>query len=287
MARKILITVSAILLVLSSVAYVNRAKIRAAFFENQKQNLPAPVTYQDAQKKIGFVNGQAETVDIIPVEADLKKPPTAATGTIDPSQPAEPQPSASSTIIPEGYNLGVPFVSQAPFGIWDATHKETCEEASVLMAAQFVKGVAPQTLEANDRELLSLVAWENKNLGFWEDTNAAETARMLREFYGLRAEVRYDISFDDIKKAVADGFPVIVPAAGRELQNPYYTAPGPIYHMVVVRGFTKTKIIVNDPGTKHGENFTYDNDLFFNAIHDWNKGADISQGRKAMIVVGR
>ena len=54
--------------------------------------------------------------------------------------------------------------------------------------------------------------------------------------------------------------------------------------MVVVRGWTIDKIITNDPGTRRGEEFTYDPDVLFNAIHDWNDG-DVYNGQKAMITI--
>jgi len=37
------------------------------------------------------------------------------------------------SILPESYNLGVPFTSQAPEANWQIPFKEACEEASVLM----------------------------------------------------------------------------------------------------------------------------------------------------------
>jgi hypothetical protein len=65
---------------------------------------------------------------------------------------------------------------------------------------------------------------------------------------------------------------VIIPAAGRLLGNPNFSGQGPIYHMLVVRGFdNKTgEFITNDPGTRKGEGYRYKYSVLINAIHDWS-----------------
>ena len=128
-------------------------------------------------------------------------------------------------------------------------------------------------------------------------TTAAETARILKEYFGYkRVEVIRDITIDDIKSHLLAGRPVIVPLAGRMLNNPYYTQPGPVYHMLVIKGFTKDgRFITNDVGTKRGQNYAYDAEALFNAIHDAPTGGDgwnvadpeeyIKTGGKVMVVV--
>lgn len=195
--------------------------------------------------------------------------------------------SSNSTILPEEINLAVPFVSQAPFRNWDEVHNETCEEASVLMVNGFYKKEIYTRQEMEDN-LLSLVEWQKEKFGFFEDTNVEETVQMMREFFGFtEAKVIYDITVEDIKKELAAGRPVIIPAAGKLLPNPYFRNGGPVYHMLVLKGYTKDgKFISNDPGTNTlGENFTYEFGALYDAIHDWVKDGDILTGRKAMIVV--
>jgi uncharacterized protein YvpB len=98
--------------------------------------------------------------------------------------------------------------------------------------------------------------------------------------------VIYDFPKEDLKKYLAKGNPVIVPAAGRELKNPNFTAPGPLYHNLVLVGYDKNIIITNDPGTRKGRGYIYDMDVLYNAIHDFpGKPENIIQGRKAMIVL--
>jgi len=187
--------------------------------------------------------------------------------------------------LPKEFNLAVPFTSQAPYEDWSMPYKEACEEASVMMVDAFYQG-RKLTKESAKTVILNLVDWQLANLGHWEDTDAEETARILREKYGYKnVRVVYNITIDDIKREVAQGRPVIIPAAGQLLKNRYFHQPGPLYHMLVVRGWTKDgMIITNDPGTKRGNGYLYKPEVLLNAIHDWN-GGDVLNGKKVMIVV--
>ncbi|MBI5754394.1 hypothetical protein HZA40_04595 [Candidatus Peregrinibacteria bacterium] len=88
------------------------------------------------------------------------------------------------------------------------------------------------------------------------------------------------------KKILADGHPIIFPAAGRLLDNPHYTAPGPQYHMLVLIGYDENDFITNDPGTRYGQNYKYPYNIIINAIHDWHGNKEnTTGGRKAMLVL--
>ena len=110
---------------------------------------------------------------------------------------------------------------------------------------------------------------------------------ILKEFYKYpKVKIVANPSITDIKTALSQSKAVIVPAAGRKLGNPYYTQPGPLYHMLVIKGYTKDgRFITNDPGTRRGADFIYDPAVLWNAIRDWN-GGDVDTGKKVMIVVG-
>ena len=55
---------------------------------------------------------------------------------------------------------------------------------------------------------------------------------------------------------------------GRDLKNIYYTTPGPVSHMLVVVWYdpTKNEFITNDPWTKNGKWYRYDEDILFGSI---------------------
>ena len=98
-------------------------------------------------------------------------------------------------------------------------------------------------------------------------------------------EVKYIFTIEDIKREVAAGHPVILPAAGRLLPNPNFRQPGPIYHALIVKGYMRDgRIITNDPGTRNGKDFLYKPEALMNALHEWNS-EDILLGSPAMIVV--
>lgn len=203
----------------------------------------------------------------------------------DPSASLRSAQGDSSPGLPAEFNLAIPFTSQAPFAVWDEVHDDACEEVSVMMVDAFFDGRTFTPQSANE-EIYRLVDWQTQNLGHWKDTNAEETARILREKYGYASvRVIYDPTIEMIKREVAQGRPVILPAAGQMLGNRYFRQPGPLYHMLLVRGWTKSgMIITNDPGTKRGEAYLYDPEVLLNAVHDWN-GGDVENGRKVMIVV--
>lgn len=188
--------------------------------------------------------------------------------------------------IPDELNLDVPFTSQAPNANWDYTHEEACEEAAILMANRYFEKRKIENSEDAEKGLQEIIAWEKENLGFFESTTAQETVRVFEEMLNLETETIENPTVEQIKQAIADDKLVIVPAAGRELGNPFYKSPGPLYHMLLIKGYTKTQFITNDAGTKRGENYPYDFKTVLNANHDWN-GGNVANGVRNMIIVGR
>lgn len=148
----------------------------------------------------------------------------------------------------------------------------------------------PITPEIANKDIVELVEWETAN-GYAPDINAAQMAEIAGKRFGIRASVRKEVTEESIKRALATGHPVIVPAAGRELGNPYYSGEGPWYHALVIIGYRTgllgtTYFITNDPGTKHGARYEYKASTLLNAIHDWTGvKEEITQGEKAMVVV--
>ena len=112
----------------------------------------------------------------------------------------------------------------------------------------------------------------------------------MTDYYSYsKHEVKIDPSIDDIKNALRAGGVVLVPANGQKLNNPHYKQPGPITHMLLIKGFndSKKQFITNDPGTKFGEGYAFDYETVFNAMVDYPSGNHDSQtGRpKAMITI--
>lgn len=194
--------------------------------------------------------------------------------------------NSEKLIIKEEVDLAVPFSPQAPFAKWDKLHNEACEEAALIMVHYFLKG-EKLTKEKMEKEIQDLVSWQIKKWGRHKDLTLKELGEIAKEYYGWqKIKVLDKITIEDIKREISKGNPVIVPAAGRVLNNPYYRRPGPYYHMLVVRGYKKDKIITNDPGTKRGEKFIYSPEILYQAIHDWpGEDKDILEGEKRILII--
>lgn len=194
--------------------------------------------------------------------------------------------NATETKIPDSAQIaGVPFVPQAPFAIWDQLHEEACEEMAVILVDHFLTKKPIDKVIA-ENELQAMVAWQVHKWGKQHDLTIEETVKFLaKEYLGYQnIRYKYNISIEDIKREIADGNPVITPMAGRILANPFYTPPGPLYHYVVITGYTPNEFIVHDIGVWQGENWHYKIDHFWEALHDWN-GGNVTVGPKAMMVI--
>ncbi len=161
---------------------------------------------------------------------------------------------------------------------------------SLVMVRYFYeeRRLTPQTAED---ELQSLSTWETEN-GYGMDVSAAEIAKIAKDKFGMNARVIEEVTLEKIVVELQAGRPVIVPAAGRELGNPYFSGAGPWYHMLVITGYTKSafgdKFVTNDPGTKRGEKYAYDAKVLLSAIHDWTGiKEEIRSGAKRAVVVDR
>jgi hypothetical protein len=226
------------------------------------------------------------TIVFSPSTTPIKTP----TPSVKASPTPTPRPSSVTSGAPQNILLSVPFFAQAPFGEWDdPIFQDGCEEASVIMAWHWVQGTAV-TKEQAKQEIIAISEFEDKTYGHAPDRSAADTARLFEDYYGYKnIEVRAGIGAKDIKEALLAGNLVITPVNGRILKNPFYTAPGPEHHMVVVIGYdSKTdEFITNDIGTRHGEKFRYSVLHFQESLQDYPTGDHLPSifGDTAMIVV--
>lgn len=189
-------------------------------------------------------------------------PPTAVSS-LSSSSSVPPQ----SDAMPRSVIINVPFASQAPHGNWDMPYQEACEEASLILVHYYLSR-DPLTLEKMDQSILDLVAYEESQ-GLPADVTITQLAEVAEGKYGYTAIILNDPSVDDIKRELSAGNPVIVPLAGRDLGNPYYSGEGPWYHMLVIIGYDSRHFITNDVGTKRGAGYKYTYDTLMNAIHNW------------------
>jgi hypothetical protein len=267
---------------------------------------PVPRSFADVVDATDVVDTKTNNVrpadiDEVELEDDGSEPSPTPPGAATPSPQGEgfgvgiaesesdatPLSDSPLSSLPPVFNLAVPFTSQAPYANWDEVHEDTCEEAALYMVDEFYKGtpVGQITAAVAEAELLKIVEFEKVLFGFFESTTAMQIALLAEQMYGYeKAEVVEGPSVEDLKKYIVAGYPVIVPTAGRMLGNPNFTGEGPLYHALVLKGFTETTFVTNDPGTRRGADYQYDFETVMNAMHDWN-GGDVENGNKVVIIV--
>jgi hypothetical protein len=233
-------------------------------------NIPS-VSYQDAVNQ-----NEPEPITPVPITPVIDNDPLPLDEVV-PAAPSEPK------ALPTEFNLAVPFSSQAPTSNWDALHEDACEEASIFMVQQFYSGTQEGKLDPKiaDPEITRLVH-VGESLGQGPSITLAEAKDLLMKDSNTSAQIVDNPTVEDIKLLISLGKPVIIPAAGRELGNPNFTGAGPLYHMLVIRGYTEDTFITNDPGTRLGENYSYGIDVIMDAIGDWNDGDPVHGAKRIL-----
>jgi hypothetical protein len=234
-----------------------------------------------------YIKNHYQTI-IVDVPKFVHQSSVQSTTTVSNSSPGQDIPTPTSYKLSADLLLPVPFTPQAPTGNWDTIHNEDCEEASAIMANAYYNGPKDAKLSASyvESQLTKLTDWEMQNFGYNLDVTSEETVKMIEASYGLQAKILYGFTEDEIKNELAQNHLVLLPANGQMLGNPNYKQPGPKYHMLVIRGFTSTTIITNDPGTRNGLNYPYSFDTLYKANGNWSHAdnkVDLSQ--KNIIVV--
>lgn len=255
----IIASTAVLLAVIGGFGFAMRGSVRDFLYEARKPQVPAAVPVDVATAPVTNVNAAK------PANANVNAPTPAP--------------------IPAAYNLAVPFAIQAPFANWTGSYEDGCEEASALMVHYYYTKQLFENQDEVKEELDRTFVWQDRVIGYNYDTTAEETARMLREYFGYKkVEVTTDVTAARIKKEIASGRPVIVPAYGKALLNPNFRNGGPDYHMLVIKGYTKDTFVSNDPGTRRGADYVYPATRLLDAVHDWNDG-DVEHGKKVMIIV--
>lgn len=231
-----------------------------------------------------FADPPPQVVIDRPFSGSSSKPTQASSvpAVVASSAPAQTPPASN----PGSVRLTMDFAGQAPLGDWNPPYDEACEEASLIIVRHFLEQTA---LNANvmNTEILAMVDYEKKE-GLPIDIDMRQLASVAKGMFGYDATVVEggDVTIARIETELAKGNPVILPLAGQDIGNPYYSGDGPPYHVLVVVGYDGSNFVTHDVGTKRGEYYSYDKDVIMSAIHDWNGSVDtIRSGPKRMLVV--
>jgi len=185
--------------------------------------------------------------------------------------------------IPLEKTLKVPFIVQAPNGNWDSIHKEACEEASLMMVYYYKTKSTFSSISEPDKKMVNFINWQTDN-GYAYDVTVKQLRQAAADHFEFTGgKIIENPTIDQLKKEIALGNPIIVPAAGRLLGNPNFIDPGPRYHMLVIIGYDSDEFITNDPGTRNGSSYRYKQPVLMKAIHDFTS-RDINNSPSRVLV---
>ena len=281
MKKKIIFII--IIVLLAGTIFYKRMAFKAWFLNLRNEPVPEAVSYQNFINQ--NVNQKPLTNQNININLNTNQK-INSNNNINNNQITNNQLPIIDNSLPETFNLRVPFTSQAPHYQWkEMPYKEGCEEAALLIVHYYYQG-KDFTPDIADEEIVKMVNWQIDNWEGHYDLTATQTALLVHDYFGYQnVETILNPTIEMIKEEVYQGHPVILPTAGRMLNNPYFTPPGPLYHMLVIKGWTENNFITNDPGLfKKGRDYQYLYQIVMNAIHDWN-GGDVNNGQKIMLIV--
>jgi hypothetical protein len=243
-----------------------------------RKNIKQPA--QQAQNNIPKQQETDKKSSIASVIAD-----TSTATNSDSAPEPDTTPAPSSNPLPAKFLLQIPFYSQAPLSKWDAIHEEMCEEASVLNGGLYLLG-EKTSKDAFEKELMAFKEIEEKELGDYRNNTIAEIKKASDIYFAgkINSKIINNPTVEEIETEIAAGNPVVVPLAGRDIGNPNFTPPGPVYHMLVIKGYDAQNFITNDVGTRKGESYIYTKDVIMKNMHDWNP-QDIHLGAKRVLIL--
>lgn len=185
----------------------------------------------------------------------------------------------------------IPFTTQSPFANWEnSMQQDGCEEASSIMAMKWVQN---ENLEKEDalNYILNISEYIEEKYGEYRDISVYDIKNWIFNDYFKyeNVEVLENVTKETIINKLNNNNILLIPTNGRLLENPNFVSPGPKTHMVVILGYDieKNIFIVNDPGTRLGENYEYNMDILYNAIYSYPTGyhEDVDFVEKNIIVV--
>lgn len=187
--------------------------------------------------------------------------------------------------IKDNVNLEVQFYPQSPFWKWWEIFSETCEEASALIAINFVQNNKISRGKFRDK-LLELVEWQNRRFWDYKHTDVNQTSIILKEFFNFSDfKIIDNPSINDIKTELSLWNIIIAPFYWVWL-NPNYSWKGPDYHFMVIKWYSGDLFITHDVWTKHWKDYKYNQKMLLERLHDYDK-TNIKNWEKRLIVLNK
>ncbi|MDP2812392.1 MAG: C39 family peptidase [bacterium] len=251
--------------------------------ENIDLDLPPAQTYEDFKNKLeqnpvnndSVANDQVELIVNNNTNEVLEQP-----------EQADLVENQNQNTPVTSINLNVPFTSQAPTANWNQPFQDACEEVAILMADYYVQGKSMPSVTEVENILVAMIDWQAKNMDGEIDMDISELAYLAENYLGYeKYDIVNDLTVEKIISYLDRGLPLVVPANGKLLENPNFSNGGPVYHMLVIKGYKDGHFITNDPGTRLGHNFIYTFKNMLYSIADWDAKTGQATGPKRALVL--
>ncbi len=200
-------------------------------------------------------------------------------------KPIEEEVVVIKKALPPSVTLGVPFYMQAPDNKRVLPWTEACSEANLVLAAYYIQNKV-LTKDQFKKDILAMTKVQDKFFDTYIEIPMVELKKLYDRFYPKigTSKIIENPTIEQIKEELSQGNIVIVPTAGKELNNPYYLEYAPRFHTVLIRWYDDKYFYANDVGISRGENFPYLQEVIMEANHDLVDG-DISQWAKRILVI--
>lgn len=205
-------------------------------------------------------------------------------GKNDTKNPLTPQKNINITKV----IMAVPYINEAPDGIFTGPWKNACEEANITMLEEYYSGKKSVTI--NEAKSFMIILFDAEDIIYSSNTNsdATRTAKLINDYTSYGATIKDNPTLQEIKNELQQKRPVISLHRGFDLKNKNipFLATGSSYHMITIIGYDDVtkEFITNDSGDMiDGKNHRYDYDLFMKSLHDYNYSTRKADGPPRVI----
>ncbi|MEA3454648.1 MAG: VWA domain-containing protein, partial [Candidatus Caldatribacteriota bacterium] len=187
--------------------------------------------------------------------------------------------------------IPVPYITQVPPGEWTSTRN--CGPASFLMVYCYHNKTTPTEQGIRDINdwFVEKEIWSNTNKYNGRGASPEELEKLAKEYGGFSESYRdTKWNLDKIEQEINAGRPVIVAVFGKIItMSGYERDLRKNGHWVVVRGFTETHVICNDPGfsewhTPNGNGIRYPKEDFSKWMYGASADKIIWDGAVVVVV---
>ncbi len=182
-------------------------------------------------------------------------------------------------ILPKEKEINVKFYSQFPLDIatWIKYHEpyqNFCEESSLLNWYYYLVWKEPNLKEYN-KDLLKLKELEDLLFEFWyKHTSIQDTLKLLIAFQDKQKvfwEIIENPTIQIIKEHISKWDLIIAPLYWKWLSNNLFRGWWPIYHNLIIKGYTEQNFITNEVWISKWDWFMYNQEELIKNIYNYDE----------------